>query len=362
MAQSHFLSIKAKKPFNADPDVAALIEFPLTPDDLMYARNHGDIPNIDADSFTLKIDGAVERKLHFTLDELTRAFPHTRVVAAIQCAGNRRKAMAERAHQDVQGIKWGEGTIANVAWTGVRLRDVLLEAGVKLGDGMHVCFSSHVSQVEEDSWFGGSIPLEKAMDEDGDVLIAYSMNGHPLHPEHGFPFRIVVPGFSGVRWVKWLDRITVSRTESANFYQQRDYKVLPPHVTSASQADAESWWARAPPLQANPLSSAIAAARAVPGGTVLAKGYAVGGPRAQVRAVDVSADAGASWARARLTYQDGRWSWTLWEAAVAAGADVREVTLWSRATDESGETQTAEGEWNLRGLAYAAVGECVVEL
>lgn len=96
-----------------------------------------------------------------------------------QCAGNRRAKMAEKTGRDVRGIKWSEGTIANVRWAGVLLRDILLRAGV-LDDnaswkGLYACFGSHIEPCEDDGWYGGSIPLEKAMSEDGDVLLAYGV-------------------------------------------------------------------------------------------------------------------------------------------------------------------------------------------
>jgi sulfite oxidase len=196
------------------------------------------------------------------------------------------------------------------------------------------------------------------------------MNGAPLTPDRGAPLRVVVPGHSGVRWVKWVDALRVARAEAAGFYQQRDYKVLPAAVASRAQADAEGWWARAPALQSNGVNSVVA--RAVlraggegkgggSGGVVLdVRGYALGGAAGgQVRRVEVSADRGRSWAEAEITYQEGRWSWTLWAAAVEVpqGAAEGERVVWSRATDESGGTQAPSVEWNLRGVGYNAYGE-----
>lgn len=96
-----------------------------------------------------------------------------------QCAGNRRAKMVEKTHRAVNGIKWSEGIIANVRWTGAPLRDILLRAGVPddcaSWEGLHACFASNIEPCEDDGWFGSSIPLEKAMSKDGDVLLAYEV-------------------------------------------------------------------------------------------------------------------------------------------------------------------------------------------
>lgn len=147
---------------------------------------------------------------------------------------------------------------------------------------------------------------------------------------------------------------------------------LPFQVRTHEQADSEDWWSKIPALSATSLNSIIASLTVQPPSgastyppapfQVLAKGYAVGGASGgQVVRVEVSVDAGASWEPARITYQDGEWSWTLWDARVEIGiggvktGDEREV--WCRATDKSGETQQAESDWNLRGVAYCGYGK-----
>jgi len=373
MSSHSQLRVLDKSPLNADPpDVAVLIQHPLTPSELMYCRNHCDIPVMDESQFSIKIDGMVQREMLISLADIKANHQPQSIVAALQCAGNRRQKMVDRTSQDVEGIKWGEATICNVKWTGVLLRDLLDQAGVISGerrvDTLHVCFASHAATCQEDENYSVSIPLSKVMDPRGDVLLAYQMNDCTLTPEHGHPLRVVVPGYSGVRWVKWVDRITIAAKESQDFYQQKDYKILPVTVDSHDKADSEGWWTKIPALQANPLNSVVASIDIMNPPKdelhcdVLVKGYALSGAAGQVKKVEVSVDQGQKWITANINYQEGRHSWTLWEATTQAPIQGNKVTAWSRATDESGEQQTPSCDWNLRGVAYCAVGEKTVDL
>ncbi|KAI0805951.1 Oxidoreductase, molybdopterin-binding domain-containing protein [Irpex lacteus] len=360
---SNKVIVHDEKPYNAEPPLETLVQHHITPVDLVYARNHGPIERLDGATFKLKVDGLIREESLYTLEDLRNTFPKVEVVAALQCAGNRRKVMQERKNAEVEGILWGEGTIANVRWGGARLRDILLRAGVSEStdaeEGLHVCFASHVAACQEDDWFGSSVPLHKALDESGDALLAYELNGELLAPEHGYPFRVVVPGHTGARWVKWVDQITVSRRESGNYYHQQDYKVLPPQVKTHEMADSGDWWSKLPPLQAYDLNSVIAVTKVDPTTRTLnVKGYALGGPSGQVKGVEISVDEGRSWSPAKITYQEGRWSWTLWEASVGISDDSElHGTVCSRAVDEQGNRQSPDTDWNLRGVGYSGFGK-----
>lgn len=192
------------------------------------------------------------------------------------------------------------------------------------------------------------------------------MNDQPLSPDHGGPLRVIVPGYTGARWVKWVDHITVSDSESPNFYQQRDYKVLPPTVETTAQAGP--YWDKMKSIECLPVNSIIATVlpHHSDGTALVVKGYAMGagGDGGLIAAVQVSANGGATWEDARITYREGRWSWTLWECvldvaeakAKAEDRGERVVRFLCRAVDQQGNMQNAECPWNLRGVAFNAYG------
>ncbi|KAG9315210.1 Oxidoreductase, molybdopterin-binding domain-containing protein [Chiua virens] len=385
-----------KKLYNAEPrSLVELTNHPITPWRLVYARNHSDIKDLRTDTvaedYTVKIDGEIEdtKSLDLTLTfGQLRDMPRKQVLAVLVCAGNRRAKMAEKTGRDVDGIKWSEGTAANVLWSGVPLRDVLLQAGVPddsaSWQGLHACFASYVAPCDKDTWYGGSIPLEKAMRDDGDVLLAHEMNGEPLTPDHGFPLRIVVPGYSGMRWVKWVDRITISKEESPNFFQQRDYRILPDHVTSVQKANDEGWWSKVPSMGNLPCNSIVTKVKRLPSSCpdelpLQARGYAYSD--CPIDHVEISVDAGVTWKQCKVTYQDGPWSWALWEGDVDLAMDEEnlnvallahnlagghgrkfKVNVLSRATDSAGRVQDVTYPWNLRGVGYCGAGEFTIEV
>lgn len=190
------------------------------------------------------------------------------------------------------------------------------------------------------------------------------MNDNPLTPKHGYPIRAVLPGIAGARWVKWLDQITIQDHESTNFYQQRDYKVLPEDAVDT--ASAEPHWSRTPPMYDTPINSVIGVPadgevveRGVKSasGKIEVKGYAVpAGVDGPVTRVQVSVDHGGSWIDAEIGGCRGsKWCWVLWMVEVEVEPGI-EREVWSRAFDAGGNVQQEHSQWNLRGVGYHGYG------
>ena len=199
----------------------------------------------------------------------------------------------------------------------------------------------------------------------GVVADISKMNGKPLSPNHGYPVRIIAPGISGCRSVKWLDRITVQPTESTNLYQRYDYKVLPPEAVD--KESAARYWDITPALQDMPINSVVvepadgATIHLPPAGTLEVKGYALPqGDQGPVVRVEVSMDEGVTWVEAEIMIDEqarSKWCWALWKVSIHIARGNKKRIL-SRATDAGGNIQDAKsGRWNLRGVAYNGYGE-----
>ncbi len=339
--------VYGREPFNAEAPRHVLAEGPLTSLDGFFSRNHGAVPDIDARSWRLTVDGLVERTLSISLEQLTRQFAQHEVTATLQCAGNRRAGLAEVA--EIRGEDpWGPGAISTARWAGAPLADVLAAAKVLAG-AAHVAFEAPdvCETAEPPTTFGGSIPLAKALS--GEVLLAWQMNGEPLPAVHGAPVRVIVPGWIGARSVKWVERVTVQTEPSANFFQARSYRVLPPDFDPdlAGPLDGISLGPAAltteilSPTGMSPLSC----------GPTELSGYSFAGDGRQVARVDVSLDDGRHWVQADLDEPQSPWAWLHWRATVTLPSG--ETVITARAWDSTGAAQpeSAAALWNPKGYA-----------
>lgn len=341
------LIVHSDSPFNAETPLDRLRSCFTTPQRDFYVRSHGPVPVISEDRHQITVRGRIARPLALSMDDLVTGFPRRTVMAVMQCAGNRR-ADLDHIHP-VTGDKWAGGAIGNAAWTGVSLADVLRAAGADTDPSLHVAFEA-CDTVQGKGRYGVSIAMAKALCPD--VLLAFLMNNEPLAPEHGFPLRVVVPGFAGARSPKWLSSVTVQDAPSENPIQRTDYKLLPPDMIPETVD-----WEKGLTINEMPLNAVICeptpGAR-VKAGPTLVHGYATVTGR-HIERVDVSADGGAHWCQAALERPpDEPWCWTFWQASVDMPRGGHELTV--RAWDSAGQTQpsSAADIWNFKGYLCAA--------
>jgi sulfane dehydrogenase subunit SoxC len=324
------------------------LRYDLTPPGLHYVLIHFDIPEIDPGSWSLVIDGNVERELRLTLDDLMARSQVTQPVT-LECAGNGRVLMGPRTVSQ----PWLNEAVGTAAWTGTPLAPLLREAGIQAGS-IEVLFTGadHGVQGEEEQDYERSLSTEDASREE--VILAWAMNGMPLPPQHGFPVRLVVPGWYGMTSVKWLTRIRVLAEPFDGFQQARAYRF--------QQTEDEPG---TPVTRMRPRSLLLppgfpdfpARSRTVPAGPVTLVGRAWSGT-APIDRVEVSVDGGGSWSDAALEEAPAPFAWRPWTFAWTATPG--EHLLCSRATDRTGATQPLEPEWNLGGFGNNAVQRVAV--
>ena len=319
------------------------LRWDVTPVGLHYLLIHYDIPVVD-DAWRLTVDGNVGERLELSLDDV-HALPAHEVVATMECAGNGRARLAPRPVSQ----PWLQEAVGTGRWRGARLRDVLERAAP--GDGaVEVVFTGLDRGVEgdEEQSFQRSLPLDLA--RDGDVLLAYELNGGPLPPQHGSPLRLLVPGWYGMTNVKWLTRLTVVDEPFAGYQQARGYRMR------RDEDDAGVPLERILPraLVAPPgIPEFMTRERTVDAGVVMLEGRAWSG-FAPIESVDVSDDDGASWSPARVEPQQlGRWAWQRWTFEWTAKPGRR--VLACRARDGAGNIQPLEPDWNVGGYGNNAV-------
>jgi sulfite oxidase len=336
------------EPLNAGPSSEDLCQSEITPEAFFFVRNHGSIPEMKAADYRLVMDGPVPIPLELTLEELHNRFPRVALPATLQCAGNRRQELAA-VHPIPGELPWGTEAIGTAAWGGVRLVEVLRAAGVEeavAGCG-HVAFTGldEAERLGRSFHYGVSIPLDKALRPE--VLLAWEMNGRPLAPEHGYPLRLVVPGYIGARSVKWLSRITLRATPSDNYFQAQAYRLFPPQV----RPETVDWDSGLMLGECN-VSSVIcspAAGAVIAAGRGEVRGYAISGGGRTVERVDVSADGGRNWQTAEFAGDPSPWTWRLWQTAFELPAGQHELVV--RAVDSAALTQpeSVESVWNFKG-------------
>lgn len=334
--ESGSLTVRVQRPYDAETPVREFTSY-LTPNHRFFVRSHFGPPPpelVSEATWKLRVGGLVERSSEFGLTAL-RQMEAVTVTSVLQCSGNGRAFHRPK----VPGVQWERGAVGNAQWTGVRLRDVLAQAGVR-GTARHVQFQGADRPVAASvPLFIRSIPLEKALHPD--TILAYEMNGRPLPLLHGAPLRVITPGWMAESCIKWLTDVTVREDEARGFYMQTAYRV----PTAADRPPI--------PVEAMVVKSLIAApgeGETVNVGPITIQGVAWGGEATVVK-VEVSVDGGMSWEPARLVGENQRYAWRQWQHVWKPNT-AGPVTILCRATDGNGATQPETTSWNPSGFLW----------
>lgn len=341
--QKRPLIVLTSRPPQLETPFAVFNESILTPNDAFFVRYHlANIPlEIDVKAFRLSIKGLVEKPLALSLDELKTKLESVEVVAVNQCSGNSRGFFQPR----VGGGQLAHGAMGNARWKGVRLKDVLDLAGLKAGAKQVVCNGLDTAVMPQTPDFIKALEIDHA--RNGEILLAYEMNGEPLPMLNGFPLRLVVPGYYGTYWVKHLHELEVVGDTFGGFYMTTGYRIpatpggcVEPGTTPASTIPIAKFKIR------SFLTSVLDGAAVKAGATTTLRGIAFDGGEG-ITEVQVSTDDGHTWQGADLGKDLGRYSfreWTLPWSPVAGSHVIK-----CRAFNRIGESQPMQALWNPQG-------------
>ncbi|ELZ31647.1 sulfite oxidase [Halogeometricum pallidum JCM 14848] len=366
------LEVLSTDPDNAQTDARENLESYLTPRDEHYVRNHHRTPEIDADEWTVSLTGLVDSEAELSMEELRTDYPTDSVVHMMECSGNGRAYFSP----DAEGDQWTFGAVGDAVWTGTPVRAILDAHGADTADGRWLTAMGGEAKDDEDV-FCRSIPMAKALD---DCILAYEMNGDPMTAEHGYPLRLLVPGWFGNNSVKWVEEVRVMDSmvvgeewqsrdgRDYTEYQQSSYRILPAQdeeperYAAVDVADTHDQMRATDEIRnaylfdqlvKSLVTSPADGAELSPGadGRIEVTGVAWSGDD-RVERVEISADGGETWDDAEFVGPDlGRYA--VRKFRYVWDADPGEHTVVARATDDRGRTQPAtvsDPEEGLRGI------------
>jgi DMSO/TMAO reductase YedYZ molybdopterin-dependent catalytic subunit len=345
------VTIPGKRPMILHNDRPEDLETPLryfdqwlTPNDVFFVRQHLPRPQIRETDFRLSVGGRTEREVQVSIADL-RKLPQNTVPAVLECTGNGRGFYRPR----VPGIQWGRGAVGNAEWSGPRLIDVLKLAGADL-QAAYVTVNGADVGVAQTPDFIRSLPMRKTIHPA--TLLALNMNGEPLPALHGFPLRLIVPGWDGTSWVKWVNSLTVANEPDHGFFMNPAYR-FPKHPGApgapVDPADLEV-------IEGMPVKSYITGpidGDKIPLAATTLRGMAWAGEE-RITKVEVSTDGGSTWLDAQLSSTSLPFTWRLWTAEWKPPKPAY-YTILSRATDSAGRVQPFVAAWNPSGYLFNAV-------
>ena len=314
----------------------------ITPNDAFFVRYHlADIPTeIDPESFRVEVKGKVDKPLSLSLMDLKSRFDAVELVAVHQCSGNSRGFFEPR----VGGGQAGNGLMGNARWKGVRLKAVLDKAGVQAG-AVQVSFGGLDGPVVPDTPdFAKALDIDHA--RDGEVMLAYEMNGAELPWLNGYPLRLVVPGFYGTYWVKHLNEITVLDKPFQSFWMDTAYRIPANACACTEPGKAPTATVPINRFDVRSFITSVQDGAKLKAGELALRGIAFDGGYG-VSDVEVSADGGKSWQAASLGEDLGKYSFREWKMTIPLQKGAH--TLMVRAVNRIGQSQPMEPLWNPAG-------------
>lgn len=342
--QKRPLLLLTHRPPQLETPFSVFREGVFTPNDAFFVRYHlSNIPHaVDAATFRLDVKGLVKSPLSLSLEQLKSQFENTEVVAVNQCSGNSRGFFQPR----VGGGQLGNGAMGNARWRGVRLKDVLAKAGLQEGAKQVVCNGLDSAPLPQTPDFIKALEIDHALD--GEILLAWEMNGEPLPLLNGYPLRLVVPGYFGTYWVKHLNELTVVKDIYDGFFMATGYRIpatpggcIEPGTTPATTVPITRFKIR------SFITSHDDGAKVANGQVTQLSGIAFDSGNG-ITEVTLSDDGGRTWRAADLGKDEGRYSfrpWTFaWTPPKSGAAELR-----CRATNRVGETQPMQPLWNPSG-------------
>lgn len=362
---SDLIRLTGKHPLNAEAHLSHLYDAGLiTPNELHYVRNHGAVPRLLWEYHELDVEHG---KLMLSMDDLKNDFAAINIPVALACDGNRRKEL--NMIKKSKGFNWGSGAVSCAYWKGPLLRDVLIKGGLlkDLPEGKRYWVNFEGADEPSEGKYATCLPLDYAMDPTNDVILAYEMNDVPLPPDHGYPVRLMIPGYVGGRCVKWLKRIWLSEYENDSHYHIWDNRVLPAFVTEKDGEFAEALF-RHPDTACNEqnLNSVIvkpAQGERIPltsarkGKTYRIEGYAYDGGGHEVQRVEVSLDDGETWLYCIRKFPDAPirhgskfWTWLHWHVDIEITHLLQAKSITVRCFNVFKNTQPKEPNWNVMGM------------
>jgi DMSO/TMAO reductase YedYZ molybdopterin-dependent catalytic subunit len=343
LATKDGMTIHNKKPINGEFEPQHLDD-DITPPERHFVRNNGEVPDRaiqkNLQGWKLLIDGEVHRPLELTYDDLMK-FPQVNLPLLVECGGNGR----DNFDPKVRGNPWNRGAVGCSMWTGVPLREVLKEAGLKT----NAIYTGHYGEdppLGEATPFSRGVPIAKAMEPH--TLIAFQMGGKPLPALNGYPVRLVVPGWVGSCSQKWLNRIWIRNVEHDSHkmtgysYRVPKYPVVPGVKPPKEDMEISMSW-----IIKSMITRPTPEAKYAVGQPIQVRGHAWAGED-QVIAVMISLDYGVSWQPVRLIAPPNRYAWYTFETTVIPPSKGY-FEIWARAFDDKGRAQPFRQPWNPKG-------------